>query len=310
MRKILSLFALLALLTAPISAAPTPRPRPPADERAQLIAHLEATRKTLEDETKDLTPEQWNFKPGPDRWSVAEVYEHLAAAEDFLFGLVTENVLKTPAAPDKKDPAKQQANDALVLKLIPDRTNKVQAPEPLRPTNRFGSVEETRKQFAARRQRTIDFIKSTPKDLRAYFLDSPVIPGMDAHEWFLFISAHTMRHTAQIREVKADANFPGGKGADAKQYFLLLLHPTWKDAAEQVKFDAVLKQHAERMGKLFASNQLVFGGPSAAGYGVGVLEVGSQQEAERLMADDPAVKAGAFRMELVPLQPAFVRKAN
>jgi uncharacterized protein YciI len=62
------------------------------------------------------------------------------------------------------------------------------------------------------------------------------------------------------------------------------------------------------MGQLFAQNVLVIGGPSAAGYGMGVLEVDSREEAERLIADDPAVRAGAFRMELVPLQPAFVRK--
>jgi len=307
MRKALSLVMLVALLAAPV--APAAASTAPLDGREKLIAHLEKTWKTLEEETKDLTPEQWNFKSAPDRWSVAEVYEHLAASEDFLFELITERVLKSPAMPEKKDAAKQEANDALVLKAIPDRTNRVQAPEPLRPTNRFGSIADTRKQFAERRQRTIDFIKNSPQDLRAHFLDSPVIPGMDAHQWFLFISAHTMRHTAQIREVKADANFPGGAAKPAaKQYFLLMLHPNWKSAEEQAKLAAVLQQHVEHMGQLFAQNILVIGGPSAVGYGVGVLEVVSREEAERFVADDPAVRAGAFRMELVPFSPAFVRK--
>lgn len=306
MRQALSLVMLVTLLVAP--AAPA-APRAPLDGPDKLIAHLEKTWKTLEQETKDLTPEQWNFKAAPDRWSVAEVYEHLAASEDLLFGLITERVLKSPAMPEKKDAAKQEANDALVLKAIPDRTNRVQAPEPLRPTNRFGSIAETRKQFAERRQRTMEFIKNSSQDLRAHFFDSPVIPGMDAYQWFLFISAHTMRHTDQIREVKADANFPGGAAKPvAKQYFLLMLHPTWKTAQEQAGLAAVLQQHVERMGQLFAQHVLLVGGPSAAGYGVGVLEVGSREEAERLVADDPAVRAGAFRMELVPFSPAFVRK--
>jgi hypothetical protein len=34
---------------------------------------------------------------------------------------------------------------------------------------------------------------------------------MDAYQWLLFLSGHTMRHTAQIREVKAGAAFPKGK---------------------------------------------------------------------------------------------------
>lgn len=307
MRKALLLIMLVALLTAPV--APVAASPKPLDGREKLIAHLEETWKTLEAETRDLTPEQWSFRSAPDRWSVADVYEHLAASEDLLFGLITERVLKLPAMPDKKDAVKQEANDALVLKMIPDRTNRVQAPEPLRPTNRFGSVADTRKQFAERRQRTIEFVRHSTEDLRAHFLDSPVIPGMDAYQWFLFISAHTMRHTAQIREVKADLNFPGGAARPApKQYFLLMLHPTWKNAEEQAKFASVLQQHVERMGQLFTQNVLMVGGPSAAGYGLGVLEVASREEAERLIADDPAVRAGAFRMELVSFSPAFVRK--
>jgi uncharacterized protein YciI len=307
MRQAVSLVLLVALLAAPV--APAAASATPLDGRDKLIAHLEKTWKTLEEETKDFTPDQWNFKSAPDRWSVADVYEHLAVSEDMLFGLITDRVLKTPAMSEKMDAAKQEANDALVLKMIPDRANRVQAPEPLRPTNRFGSVADTRKQFAERRQRTIDFVKNSTEDLRAHFFDSPVIPGMDAYQWFLFISAHTMRHTAQIREVKADASFPGGAAKPAtKQYFLLMLHPTWKTTEEQAKYAAVLQQHVERMGQLFAQNILVIGGPSAAGYGVGVLEVASREEAERLVADDPAVRAGAFRVELVPFSPAFVRK--
>jgi hypothetical protein len=32
--------------------------------------------------------------------------------------------------------------------------------------------------------------------------------GMDAYQWLLFLCAHTERHLAQIREVKANAGFP------------------------------------------------------------------------------------------------------
>jgi uncharacterized damage-inducible protein DinB len=203
---------LSVLLAGGLAASAVPAATPKsADGREKAIAQLKETWKTLEKETKGLTPEQWNFKPAPDRWSVAETYEHLAAAEDLLFNLITERVLKTPAAPEKKDPAKQAEGDERILKMIADRSNRVQAPEPLRPTNRFGSVEETRKKYKASRQRTIDFAKKTPVDLRAHFMDSPVMPAVDGTQWLLFIAAHTTRHTAQIREVKADPNFPKKK---------------------------------------------------------------------------------------------------
>src|ERR1700716_825940 len=78
------------------------------------------------------------IKPAPDRWSVAEVTEHIAAAEDFLMGMVTGQVMKAPPRPAGDD---VQALDEMVLAKVPDRSNKAQAPEPLKPTNRFGSPE-------------------------------------------------------------------------------------------------------------------------------------------------------------------------
>jgi hypothetical protein len=206
-KSLLSILLAVALLA---SAAPAATPKP-SDGRDAAITHLKNTWKTLGKETKGLTPEQWNFKSAPDRWSIAEVYEHLAAAEDFLFGLVTEKVLKTPATPEKKNAAKQAENDAFVLKGIADRTTRAQAPGPLVPTNRFRSVEGTRKHYTASRKRTIEFVRSTPEDLRAHFMDSPILKDTDAHQWVLFIAAHTTRHTEQIREVKADPNFPKKK---------------------------------------------------------------------------------------------------
>jgi hypothetical protein len=41
-----------------------------------------------------------------------------------------------------------------VLAMIPDRTHKAQAPEPLKPTNRFGSPQESLKHFIESRQKT------------------------------------------------------------------------------------------------------------------------------------------------------------
>jgi hypothetical protein len=50
-------------------------------------------------------------------------------------------------------------------------------------------------------------LKKTP-DLRDHALESPLGQKLDAYEWILFIGAHSERHTKQIKEVMADANFP------------------------------------------------------------------------------------------------------
>jgi hypothetical protein len=92
--------------------------------------------------------------------------------------------------------------------MIPDRSQKAQAPEPLKPTNRFGSAQGSLKHFEETRATTENFLKDTP-DLRGHAVDSPMGGAkVDAYEWVLFIAAHSERHTKQIEEVKANPNFP------------------------------------------------------------------------------------------------------
>jgi len=173
-------------------------------DRESALKYLESTRQGVLEATKGLSPAQWNFKQAPDRWSVAEVVEHIAAAEDLLYGSITEKVMKAPPRAAGED---TKSIDTLVLSAIPDRSKKAQAPEPLRPTNRYGSPEVALKHFSESRDRTEDFLRKTD-DLRAHAADSPLGKKLDAYEWILFVAAHSDRHTKQINEVRADANFP------------------------------------------------------------------------------------------------------
>ncbi len=174
------------------------------EEIQKAVQYLEQTRAGVIKATAGLSPAQWNFKPATNRWSVAEVTEHIAAAEDFLMSMVQERVMTAPGRTNAEDVA---AIDAFVLARIPDRSVKAQAPEPLQPNNRFGSPEASLKHFEASRAKTILFVETT-KDLRGHAAPSPLGKTLDAYEWVLFIAAHSERHTKQINEVKADPNFP------------------------------------------------------------------------------------------------------
>jgi len=92
------------------------------------------------------------------------------------------------------------------LTMVPDRSHKAQAPEPLKPTNRFGSPAAAQKHFVESRAATEEYLKSTP-GLRAHLGDSP-LGKLDGYEFVLFTAAHSERHTKQMLEVKADPGFP------------------------------------------------------------------------------------------------------
>ena len=175
-----------------------------AADRERGMQYLESTRQAVLDATAGLSEAQWNFKSAPDRWSVAEVVEHIAAAEDFLMAMVTNQVMKGPARPAGDD---VKAIDDLVVAKIPDRSKKAQAPEPIRPTNRYGSPQASLKHFSDARAQTEAFLK-THDDLREHAIDSPMGEKLDGYEWVLFVAGHSERHTKQINEVKADPNFP------------------------------------------------------------------------------------------------------
>ncbi len=195
----------LALMLALAGAASTRAQDVSQAEKDRALQYLESTKKGVLDATKGLSDAQWNFKPAPDRWSVAQVMEHLAAAEDMLRGVTQEQIMKSPAVP-ARSAEEIKKSDEIVLAVVPDRSHKVQAPEPLKPTNRFGSPEAAQKHFLESRAATEEYLRNT-SGLRAHLGDSP-LGKLDGYEFVLFTAAHSERHTRQMLELKADPNFP------------------------------------------------------------------------------------------------------
>src|ERR1700731_3740494 len=88
-----TLFAMLLLTGAAAAAAQEVTPA----DKERALQYLESTKKDVLEASKGLSEAQWNFRPAPDRWSVAQVMEHIAAAEDFIRGLVKEKGMLSPA---------------------------------------------------------------------------------------------------------------------------------------------------------------------------------------------------------------------
>jgi uncharacterized damage-inducible protein DinB len=193
---------ILMLILAP--AAPSGETLSKQDRDA-VVKYLTTTRDQVIAETEKLSDAQWNFKQGPNRWSVGEVVEHLALAENFLAEARQKAMDGPPATAEQL--AKAKGQDAVILKAIPDRTQKVQAPEPIQPKQRLGPREKVAAAYRSRRANTLAYAQKTTDDLRSRVGDSPLGP-LDAYQWLLFTAAHNERHLGQIREVKADPNFP------------------------------------------------------------------------------------------------------
>ncbi len=196
--------ARIGLLVLALLSASVARAQELTADKERAMQYLESTKKNIVEATRGLSTAQWNFKAGPDRWSVAEVMEHIAAAEDLIRGMIIEKAMK--GGPPEPGRNLKKIDDGVVA-MIPDRSHKAQAPLALKPTNRFASPEGSLKHFLESRAQTEEFLNNTP-DLRQHVTDSSLGTKLDAYEWVLFLAAHSERHLKQIQEVKSDPNFP------------------------------------------------------------------------------------------------------
>jgi hypothetical protein len=175
-------------------------------ERAFLIDQMEMSKKAFLGSISGLSEAQWKFKPAPAVWSVQECAEHIVLSEDFIFN-ASQQILKAPAV---ARPEKSNAEvDKQLAVLIQDRSHKATAPEPIDPAGRASSltIADAVKQFTEKRDQHEAYVKTTQDELRTHVGQGPAGP-MDSYQAIILMATHTARHTAQIKEVQANPNYP------------------------------------------------------------------------------------------------------
>ena len=194
MTKTLVAAALAICVHADVSAVPEMTDV----ERRRLLAHLEMTAGWLADEVTGLSAAQLQFRPAPGQWSIAEVLDHLIVVAP-IYMADLQAALRQPAG------KRSAMSDVDVLWYGIDRTRRETAIPTERPS---GRVRELRAALAAYREhhdRLVQFVKTSRDDLRSRIVDRQ---ACDAYQWALLISTHEQRHILQIREIKANPQFP------------------------------------------------------------------------------------------------------
>ncbi len=154
---------------------------------------------------KDLSEAQLKFKPAADKWSVEECAKHIAISEKDLWAMV-DGALKQPANGEKRAGIKM--TDDQLVKAVKDRSHKSKTFDALQPENTpYKSLAEALESFKENREKLVAFVTNSREDLRNHVSVLPM-GTYDAYQLILLIAAHSNRHTQQIEEVKADANFP------------------------------------------------------------------------------------------------------
>ena len=200
MKKLLFLLPLAFVLSFSVNNSTLTK-----KERKFAKDHLKETRKELVKTVNGLSASQLAFKADSTRWSVEDCIKHIAMAEMGLWKTIQDG-LSQPPNPEKR--AEIKMTDEQLVKGIQDRSAKFQAPEQLQPKNTpFKSADEALVSFKENRNKLINYVDMTQEDMRNHVINFPV-GLMDAYQLVLLVSAHSSRHTLQIKEVMADPNFP------------------------------------------------------------------------------------------------------
>jgi hypothetical protein len=179
-------------------------------ELEQCRRYVEQTGHGVTAATRGLSEEQWSFKPSPERWSIAEIVEHMVLVQELVLGPIRAGLAAAPAVGNRD----YQLVDDFVGSRFPDRSMKLQVPEPARPSGRWVPAEALEK-LAANCGRLTEYVESTP-DIRGRAIEAAPLVAishgelreMDGYQWVLAVAAHTERHTHQIREVQGDSGYP------------------------------------------------------------------------------------------------------
>ena len=177
----------------------------------QARQYFDHTRNRAVQVTTGLSDSQWRFKPAPDRWSIAEILEHMVMVHERVIGRIREQLADAPAPDSGRDPHQV---DAIVLEKIPDRSIKAKAPDAIIPTGLW-PLPDALARLSRSYERLAACIESTP-GLRDHVLEAVPLrivtngafTTMDGYQWALTAAAHVERHVRQILELKEDPNYP------------------------------------------------------------------------------------------------------
>lgn len=175
------------------------------EDKKEILDYLKSSKSELIKQVKGMTQEQWMFKPNDSTWSVAEICEHIFKAEEVVLKRVG-NIENMEYKPELLPSAYKKAEE--FNSFIVGRSGKFKAPKPVYPEGNFGSPEAFLEAFKSRRMETAKYVKDLDEPVKAYYENFGPVGEVSGYHWLLFISAHTERHTIQLKELVQNGSFP------------------------------------------------------------------------------------------------------
>jgi DinB superfamily len=162
-------------------------------------------RAQLKETVSNLTDEQANFLPEGEKWTAANIVEHLAMVE---YGMtqIFGKLLSKAQENGGKASGEAKISEEFLQKLVQGREQKFQAPERVHPSGQV-SIAESLAKMDENRQR-LEELRPIFESVECadYKFPHPAFGELTAHEWLALLGGHEMRHLKQIEKLLEKLN--------------------------------------------------------------------------------------------------------
>jgi hypothetical protein len=168
----------------------------------ELLQHLDTQHRRLRSAVDSVPREQRERKPTPERWSVAEVLEHLSIVERRIDRLFQSKLAEARAKGIGAERDQTPIVGTIDMDRLLDRSRKITAGEAALPTGKLPSDDawaalEQSREALCRTVRGCDGLA-----IGEIVHPHPVLGPINLYQWIAFVGGHEARHTAQIIELR------------------------------------------------------------------------------------------------------------
>ena len=167
----------------------------------ELCEHLAVQRRVLLDTASAVPTEAWQTRPGPDRWSVSEIFEHLYRVERGTAAILAKRIAKARAEGHPNEAETSSVLGTLDALRVSHLDRKLVAPELVAPT--VNPDRETAEgQLAESRAALLDAIANGDGLALGEIRHTHLRLGeLDLYQWIALVAEHEKRHASQLRDV-------------------------------------------------------------------------------------------------------------
>lgn len=148
---------------------------------------------------ESLSDEQVNALPEGEKWTIAQLVEHVSIVEESM-SKITYKLLKEARASGKASDGTVKFSDDFSQKSAESRNQKLVAPDRVHPTGSV-SLADSLKKLEENRQKLYELKPLFETvDCSEHKFPHPSFGELTAHEWLALIGGHENRHLEQIKK--------------------------------------------------------------------------------------------------------------